>query len=151
MPPPESRVKKHKASEVNLSVLAEKALEVLGKRPFQWQLDAARAILCGHDLILDVGTGCGKSLCFSLPLLLSETDISITVSPLSALMIDQASSSRIPTVAVCQETVTHVGKAQMYSDIVNGKFRHVIVSPEIHDDAPLTWLVTRVSKRVDGV
>ncbi|KAJ7054577.1 hypothetical protein C8F01DRAFT_934789, partial [Mycena amicta] len=63
--------------------------QVLGKSPFKWQLDAAVAILCGENLILDVGTGCGKSLCFVLPLLLDENDIGISVMPLTALMLDQ--------------------------------------------------------------
>jgi superfamily II DNA helicase RecQ len=44
-------------------------------------------------VVLDVGTGSGKTLCFSLPLL-NEKDISITVSPLTALMIDQVSASQ---------------------------------------------------------
>ncbi|KAJ7808984.1 hypothetical protein B0H14DRAFT_3151768 [Mycena olivaceomarginata] len=53
------------------------------------------------------------------------------VSPLSALMIDQAASSMIPTVAVCSETLTRLGSDKVYEDIVLGKFRQVIVSPEI--------------------
>ncbi|KAJ7803225.1 P-loop containing nucleoside triphosphate hydrolase protein [Mycena olivaceomarginata] len=53
------------------------------------------------------------------------------VSPLSALMIDQAASSKIPTVAVCSETLTQLGSDKVYEDIVLGKFRQVIVSPEI--------------------
>ncbi|KAJ6604921.1 P-loop containing nucleoside triphosphate hydrolase protein [Mycena sp. CBHHK59/15] len=83
------------------------------------------------DVIIDVGTGCGKTLCFTLPLLLEATDIAMIVSPLSALMIDQAQSSKIPTVAVCGETLAQVGAEQVYADIVSGKFRQVIVSPEI--------------------
>ncbi|KAF8887041.1 hypothetical protein CPB84DRAFT_1627639, partial [Gymnopilus junonius] len=53
--------------------------------PFRWQLDAAAAILCGKDVVLDIGTGSGKTLYFSLPLLLNEKDISISVLPLTAL------------------------------------------------------------------
>ncbi|KAJ7745260.1 P-loop containing nucleoside triphosphate hydrolase protein [Mycena olivaceomarginata] len=53
------------------------------------------------------------------------------VSPLSALMIDQAASSKIPTAAVCSETLTRLGSDKVYEDIVLGKFRQVIVSPEI--------------------
>jgi len=58
-------------------------------KPFQWQLEIAAAVLCGEDVIIDVGTGSGKTLCFALPLLLHETDIVLVVSPLTALMIDQ--------------------------------------------------------------
>jgi ATP-dependent helicase YprA (DUF1998 family) len=35
-----------------------------GKTPFDWQIEAAKAILRGDDVILDVGTGNGKSLSF---------------------------------------------------------------------------------------
>jgi superfamily II DNA helicase RecQ len=42
------------------------------KKKKKWQLDASQAILCGQDVIVDVGTGSGKTLCFSLPLLLDE-------------------------------------------------------------------------------
>ncbi|KAF5313689.1 hypothetical protein D9611_010106 [Ephemerocybe angulata] len=73
-------VRKYKHSEVNLSSLSELALTKLGKKPFEWQLKAARHLLCGEDLILDVGTGCGKSLVFQLPLLLDDMDISMVVS-----------------------------------------------------------------------
>jgi hypothetical protein len=37
--------------------LRERALEIIGKLPFEWQLDGAIHILNGDDLILDVGTG----------------------------------------------------------------------------------------------
>lgn len=84
-----STVRKYKPEDVDLNVLAEKASQIYGKQPFKWQLDTALAILCGEDVIVDVGTGSGKTLCFSLPLLLDEKDINIVVSPLTALMVDQ--------------------------------------------------------------
>jgi superfamily II DNA helicase RecQ len=49
--------------------------------------------LCGEDVIVDVGTGCRKSLSFSIPLILHETDVALRVSPLTALMIDQVSTT----------------------------------------------------------
>ena len=48
-------------------------------RLYIWQLDTASAILQGEDLILDAGTGYGKSLVFSLPLLLDNRDIVVVV------------------------------------------------------------------------
>ena len=75
--------------EIDIGLLSHKAYEILGKHPFRWQLEAATAILCGKDVVLDVGTGSGKSLCFSLPLLQNERDVSLTILPLTALMIDQ--------------------------------------------------------------
>ena len=84
-----STVRKYKPEDIDLNVLAGKASQVYSKQPFKWQLDTALAILCGEDVIIDVGTGSGKTLCFSLPLLLDEKDINIIVSPLTALMVDQ--------------------------------------------------------------
>jgi superfamily II DNA helicase RecQ len=87
------------------AMLSQKSLEILGIQPLKFQLDAADAILQGKDVILDVGTGSGKSLCFILPLLLNESDISLVISPLTALMMEQAEKSPIPSIAVCQETL----------------------------------------------
>jgi len=37
---------------------------VLDKIAFHWQLEIRAADLCGEDVIVDVGTGCGKTLAF---------------------------------------------------------------------------------------
>ncbi|KAF8804758.1 hypothetical protein BYT27DRAFT_7225346 [Phlegmacium glaucopus] len=79
--------------------------------------EATVAILTGNDVVFDVGTGCGKSLCFSLPLLCSQSDISLTAYDRSG------NAAKISTVAVCKETLSQ--------DIVEGNFHQVIVSPEI--------------------
>ena len=97
-----STVRKYKPEDVDLDVLAGKASQVYGKQPFKWQLDTALAILCGEDAIIDVGTGSGKTLCFSLPLLLDEKDINIIVSPLTALMVDQV---RVNLLILCNKQI----------------------------------------------
>jgi ATP-dependent helicase YprA (DUF1998 family) len=86
-----SKVRRYKEEEVNLTELSALSESILGQKPFQWQLEAAKSVLCGEDVIVDVGTGSGKTLCFFIPLLLpgNEKDISIVVAPLSALMIEQ--------------------------------------------------------------
>lgn len=87
-----STVHKYKAEELGddaRALLKLRAKEQLGVTPFDWQIDAALSILRGEDTVIDVGTGCGKSICFSLPLLLDEKDTALVVSPLSALMRDQ--------------------------------------------------------------
>ena len=84
-------VHKYTDNEISRTLLSELSKRILGRKPFEWHLDAAAALLRGEDLVLDVGTGSGKTLVFALPLLLSDTDVIIVVSPLSALMIDQVS------------------------------------------------------------
>ena len=132
-PSPSHRVavRQYKPHEVDRDLLARRSVEVLGKNPFNWQLDACVSVLCGQDVILDVGTGNGKTLVFSLPLLTDRKDINIIVSPLSALMIDQvnprvyipasvliltrntkARSSTLPTAAVCSETIAEAGSKE---------------------------------------
>jgi len=89
--PIQSKVHRYKPEEISLDDLAAKAFSILHKKLFVWQLEIALAILCGEDVIIYVGTGSGKTLCFSLPLILNDTDMVLTVSPLTALMIDQES------------------------------------------------------------
>ena len=69
--------------------LVEASKNVLEKDPFNWQLASVLGVLAGDDVVVDVGTGNGKSLVFQLPLLLNKSDINLVVSPLTALMIDQ--------------------------------------------------------------
>ena len=98
-----SRVCKYKQEEWEdeemRDLLKLRAKEDLGVVAFNWQLDITEALFRGEDVVLDAGTGCGKSICFSLPLLLHKKDMALVVSPLSALMLDQVcrSSSSLPT------------------------------------------------------
>jgi superfamily II DNA helicase RecQ len=84
-----SKVRQYKPAEINVHRLVAQAQELLGCEPFEWQLEVTKAILGGEDVIVDVGTGNGKSLCFSLPLLINKNDVNLVISPLTALMIDQ--------------------------------------------------------------
>lgn len=87
------RVHTYMRGSIDREILATRAIAVLDKMAFGWQLDVAESILCGEDVIVDVGTGNGKTLCFQLPLLLHDTDIVMRVTPLTALIIDQVSLS----------------------------------------------------------
>ncbi|KAJ7839336.1 hypothetical protein B0H14DRAFT_2588007 [Mycena olivaceomarginata] len=61
-------VKKYRSEEISLDILIARADEILGTKPFTFQLEAAAAVLCGEDAIIDVGTGCGESVIFVLGL-----------------------------------------------------------------------------------
>lgn len=129
-PAQSKKVRKYKPEEVNLDNLAAKCRQILHRTPFTWQLEIARSVLCGEDVVVDVGTGSGKTMCFALPLLQDDTDIVVIVSPLTALMTDQvgtyteliisayivykANSAVIPTVAVCAETIARIGAKKLY-------------------------------------
>ena len=86
-----SKVHKYNPGEVDLDELSIKAEAIFNKKPFQWQLTIAEVVLQGEDVIVDVGTGCGKTLVFSFPLLKDDHDIIIIILPLTALMIEQVS------------------------------------------------------------
>jgi superfamily II DNA helicase RecQ len=83
---------------VDRTLLKARFREVFKREAFPWQLDEAVAVLEGRDVILDVGTGSGKTFCAALPLLLHEDDVGIVISPISALMIDQVG---IYSICVC--------------------------------------------------
>ena len=60
-----------------------------GKRPYQWQLDAAEAFDLGLHCTILAGTGAGKTLPFIMPAFVNPRNVYIIVSPLNALEEDQ--------------------------------------------------------------
>lgn len=126
-----SKVRIYKPEELDVNIIRQQAHIKLKMKPYDWQLQVPLCVYCGEDAIVDVGTGSGKTLCFSLPLVLDDTDIVLTISPLTALMVDQvcihcttgnigvlqctkASSAPVSTVAVCTETILRVGSEKLY-------------------------------------
>ena len=90
------------------------AHQTFGCEPFDWQITTAIAILEGRDVILDVGTGSGKTLAFSLASVMDKDDVTIIVSPLSSLMIEQMENAPISTIAICSETLSRTSKEEIY-------------------------------------
>jgi len=74
--------------------LREKLYEHFGFRRFRpGQLEAVRSALEGHNTLVAMPTGSGKSLCYQLPGL-ELGGLTVVVSPLIALMKDQADGLR---------------------------------------------------------
>ncbi|KIO26251.1 hypothetical protein M407DRAFT_74746 [Tulasnella calospora MUT 4182] len=78
---------------IELETVSDRCFEVTGVRPRHFQLEAAQAALTGKDCILNVPTGGGKTLAFCLPVLVKKGGTVLVVSPLTALMKDQVSTS----------------------------------------------------------
>jgi ATP-dependent DNA helicase RecQ len=95
------------------------------------QEEAIRAVLAGHDTLLLLPTGGGKSVCFQVPTLAQE-GLCIVVTPLIALMKDQVEQLKrrgISAVAI------HSGMNRHEIDIaldncVHGQTKFLYVSPE---------------------
>jgi ATP-dependent helicase YprA (DUF1998 family) len=86
-----SKVKIYKEGELDIPEMVTSSRIRLGKTPHEFQKRFFANVMQGSDVILDIGTGSGKSLCFDLPVLGNEKDIVLVVSPLSALIIEQVS------------------------------------------------------------
>src|SRR5450631_2811177 len=109
-------------------------------RPLQEQI--VRSLLAGHDTCVVMPTGGGKSLCYQLPALLSKKT-AVVVSPLSALMQDQAAQLAqmgIPA-AVLNSSVSNEEQSRIMRQAREGAFRLLYLSPERLQRADtLSWL-----------
>src|SRR5689334_9889765 len=117
---------------VSSRALRERLRAHFGFRRFRpGQLEAVKCAMEGRDVLIVMPTGSGKSLCFQLPALELE-GTTVVVSPLIALMKDQADSlrERGVEVAVINSTLTAAGRRQAEEDIVSGKAEFVYTTPE---------------------
>ena len=96
------------------------------------QREACAAALTGHDALVVMPTGSGKSLCYQLPALLSD-DLAIVVSPLVALMQDQVEAlqarGREDVALVNSQQDAAVNRAAV-DRALDGSLRLLYVAPE---------------------
>jgi ATP-dependent DNA helicase RecQ len=97
------------------------------------QLEACEAALADRDVLVVMPTGSGKSLCYQLPALVRD-DLTIVVSPLVALMLDQVEalaarglSDRVALVNAQQDAEAN---AAVLDRARAGKLRLLYVAPE---------------------
>ncbi|MGH2913786.1 MAG: RecQ family ATP-dependent DNA helicase [Solirubrobacteraceae bacterium] len=95
------------------------------------QRDVVAATLAGRDSLVVMPTGGGKSLCYQLPGIASD-DLTVVVSPLIALMVDQyrrLAAGGHP-VAMIASGMEADAAARALADVRNGRARIVLCSPE---------------------
>jgi ATP-dependent DNA helicase RecQ len=98
-------------------------------RPLQGQIVAD--CLAGRDVVALMPTGGGKSLCYQLPALV-RPGLTVVVSPLIALMKDQADflrSRKVPVAVINSSQPPHVTQ-QVLEGLDHGAYRLLYVAPE---------------------
>ena len=98
-------------------------------RPLQHE--AMDAVLAGHDSIVVLPTGGGKSLCFQAPAVL-HSGVAVVVSPLISLMKDQVDTlvGNGVSAALYNSSLSSSEKAAVIAGLRQGQYRLLYVSPE---------------------
>src|ERR671920_2448209 len=95
------------------------------------QGEVVESILEGHDTVVVMPTGGGKSLCYQLPALMRD-GVTVVVSPLIALMKDQVDALRarnLPATFINSSIDFEEQKARIQG-LRRGEFKLVYVAPE---------------------
>jgi ATP-dependent DNA helicase RecQ len=95
------------------------------------QQEVIRSVLEGHDTLVVMPTGAGKSLCYQLPAL-KMPGTTLVVSPLIALMQDQAGKLEDVGVDTAQlnSTLSKQEESEALRDIRHARSEFVFVTPE---------------------
>ncbi len=95
------------------------------------QADIVQAILAGENVLAIMPTGSGKSICYQIPALATET-LTVVVSPLIALMRDQVAALRLNGVAAgaLNSATSRADAAETHRQLRGGRLRLLYISPE---------------------
>ena len=95
------------------------------------QADIVSALLAGENVLAVMPTGSGKSLCYQLPALVTES-LTVVASPLIALMRDQVAALRLSGVAAgaLNSATPRADAAETHRLLRDGRLRLLYVSPE---------------------
>ena len=110
--------------------------EVFGFSEFRaLQEEAVSVAIAGHDVLVVMPTGAGKSLCYQLPAALT-TGVTLVVSPLVALMRDQVTALQTRTsfgpngVAYLNSLQTSAEQFAVLDALGEGRLKLLYVAPE---------------------
>src|SRR5205085_4645402 len=95
------------------------------------QREVLEAVLAGHDTVVVMPTGGGKSLCYQLPALMKE-GVTVVVSPLIALMKDQVDALRargLPATFI-NSSLDFEEQKERIAGLRRGDFKLLYVAPE---------------------
>jgi ATP-dependent DNA helicase RecQ len=110
-------------------------------RPMQEKI--VRSLLGGRDTCVVMPTGGGKSLCYQLPAALLAEKTVVVISPLIALMQDQAAQLAEMGIAaaVLNSTLGAAQQSKVVRNACDGKYRLLYVSPErLAREDTIVWL-----------
>jgi len=107
------------------------------------QENVIMALLGGSDAFAVMPTGAGKSLCFQLPAVMSDSQVTIVVTPLLALMLGQVSALRARGIAAAAiyGTQTKRERDRVMSDLHGGVSAEDVASDDCPNVAPLMRLL----------
>ncbi|KAJ3775008.1 P-loop containing nucleoside triphosphate hydrolase protein [Lentinula raphanica] len=109
--------------------IRNQAFALFGKYPCLWQIQAARAIFEGKDVLMVAPTGSGKSLAYWLSLVFVDKGTILVVTPLKEL--GAQFEGQLNAVGCAAINVTaHNATDAIFKDISKLKYRVVIFSPE---------------------
>lgn len=95
------------------------------------QADIIESLLTGHDTLIIMPTGGGKSICFQLPALI-RPGLTLVISPLIALMENQVQDlrRRKQPAAVLHSQLPRSHQAQTLRELESSRLRLLYLSPE---------------------
>jgi RecQ family ATP-dependent DNA helicase len=95
------------------------------------QEEVCRAAIAGHDVLLVMPTGAGKSLCYQLPAI-ARGGTALIISPLIALMEDQVAklAARGLAVARIHSGLDRQSSRQACIEYLNGTLQFLFIAPE---------------------
>lgn len=114
------------------STLSQLLADVFGYTAFrEGQLQVIEAVQQGHDALVLMPTGGGKSLCYQLPALASS-GLTVVISPLISLMQDQVEALQAMGVAAAalNNGLTPEQNTTVMQQLQNNAIRLLYVSPE---------------------
>lgn len=125
----ESAPRRERVSVDRLGELRQTVFRLPAFRPYQEQV--CRTVTEGHDVLLVMPTGAGKSLCFQLPGI-ARAGTTLVVSPLIALMEDQV--AKLCELGLRAERI-HSGRdratsRQVCIDYLSGQLDYLFIAPE---------------------